>query len=59
MMEIKFWHKKRNEYEDYFTHDLYVDERGDVYCDVGYGVNDLERQDEYEPHIYINGERVA
>ena len=40
-MEVKFWHKKRNEYEDYFTHDLYVDERGDVYCDVGYGINGL------------------
>lgn len=61
MMEIKFWDKTELRYEESLD-DLWIDMYGDVWRGSGneaYGYDLKEASNEYEPHIYLNGKRIA
>ena len=54
-MEIKFWDKEKQEYEERQTY--YVNSDGAA-CIIGHGIEEFQFEN-IEPHFYIDGERIA
>lgn len=56
---IKFWNVDRQEYApDFLSENLLLNEKGDVFADIDNGLA-YPTGNDFEPHFYKDGERIA